>query len=373
MITEGISKALADLRAAGCDADADRLESALTKAEAVAPVASYSAGHCENKKQAGGCQLHNLQCGYPACDRKPIPPAVPVESLGRDADAAAGCVHHDFSILDSYIRNLRWSHDTPNEVRDAVASNLRGLYTHLLTRGLFAGSGSWDAGRLAAAKWIEKRRCAFADEYGLVDPATGVLEFGNGHPERDEYYCELSEIEEAIRALPAPQFVAHTVPDEMTAVYMLGKIDGRRERHPLDEPAVPIESQQADAKDATRFRWLRDHAINTEGRKGSPWCVYGLDLGDCTPTFGAELVAFVDDAMTNGIVCSPVPVESLGRDAPIKSPASVPDGCPQGEVSCDDCGGREFGVYNKSAGVLFCHGCGQFTTLKPTNQEGAAP
>lgn len=138
-------------------------------------------------------------------------------------------------------------------------------------------------------------------------------------------------------------------------------------------PAVPVESPSNDALDADRFRWLRDHAINTEGRKGSPWCVYGLDLGDCTPTFGAELVAFVDDAMTNGIVCSPVPVESLGRDAPIKSPASVPDGCPQGEVSCDDCGGREFGVYNKSAGVLFCHGCGQFTTLKPTNQEGAAP
>ena len=30
MITEGISRALADLRAAGCDADADRIESALT-------------------------------------------------------------------------------------------------------------------------------------------------------------------------------------------------------------------------------------------------------------------------------------------------------------------------------------------------------
>ena len=58
---------------------------------------------------------------------------------------------------------------------------------------------------------------------------------------------------------------------------------------------------------------------------------------------------------------------------PAEPVASVPDGCPQGEVSCDDCGGREFGVYNKSAAVLFCHGCGQFTTLKPTNQEGAAP
>lgn len=83
-----------------------------------------------------------------------------------------------------------------------------------------------------------------------------------------------------------------------------------------DKPeTVAASAVQDDAKDAARFRWLRDHAINTEGAKGSPWCVYGLDLGDCTPAFGAELVAMVDDAMANGIVCSPVPVESLGRDA----------------------------------------------------------
>jgi hypothetical protein len=35
------------------------------------PVA-YTTGHCENHKQKGGCQLHNLQCGWPDCDRKPI-------------------------------------------------------------------------------------------------------------------------------------------------------------------------------------------------------------------------------------------------------------------------------------------------------------
>lgn len=81
------------------------------------------------------------------------------------------------------------------------------------------------------------------------------------------------------------------------------------------ERAMAASAVQDDTKDAARFRWLRDHAINTEGAKGSPWCVYGLDLGDCTPAFGAELVAMVDDAMANGIVCSPVPVESLGRDA----------------------------------------------------------
>lgn len=35
------------------------------------PVA-HSTGHCEHHKQKGGCQLHNLQCGWPDCDRKPI-------------------------------------------------------------------------------------------------------------------------------------------------------------------------------------------------------------------------------------------------------------------------------------------------------------
>lgn len=127
----------------------------------------------------------------------------------KEASHATSCVHHDFSVLESYIRNLRWAHDTPNEVREAVTSNLRGMYAHLLARGLFAGSGSWDAGRMAAAKWVEQRRCAYGEEFGLIDPATGVLEFGSGYPEREEYYSELSVIEEAIRTLPAPQFVAH--------------------------------------------------------------------------------------------------------------------------------------------------------------------
>ncbi len=28
-------------------------------------------GHCKEMKKPNGCQLHNLQCGYPECDRKP--------------------------------------------------------------------------------------------------------------------------------------------------------------------------------------------------------------------------------------------------------------------------------------------------------------
>jgi hypothetical protein len=33
-------------------------------------VPDFTTGHCSNKKSYGGCQLHNLQCGYPNCDRK---------------------------------------------------------------------------------------------------------------------------------------------------------------------------------------------------------------------------------------------------------------------------------------------------------------
>lgn len=88
---------------------------------------------------------------------------------------------------------------------------------------------------------------------------------------------------------------------------------------PNDIIAYRVESEQAqaedDAKDAARFRWLRDNAVNVETGKGSPWCVYGLDLGDCTPTYGAELVAMVDYAMEHGVICSPAPVESLRREA----------------------------------------------------------
>ena len=29
----------------------------------------FTTGHCKEKAKPGGCQLHNLQCSYPACDR----------------------------------------------------------------------------------------------------------------------------------------------------------------------------------------------------------------------------------------------------------------------------------------------------------------
>lgn len=244
-----------------------------------------------------------------------------------------------------------------DHVRRVGQEHARALYAHLLTRGLFAGSGSWDAGRLAAAKWIEKRRCAFADEYGLVDPATGVLEFGNGHPERDEYYCELSEIEEAIRALPAPQFVAHTVPDEMTAVYMLGKIDGRRERHPLDEPAVPVESLGRDAEPAGGL----DAAMRTNGLPAvSDALGYSRNFAAANP----HLTQTTKDHITG--LCDMLELASAHQTTPsTPPPASVPDGSAYSlaEIQHAWDAAVEQGDWEDFQANLYT----------PTNQEGAAP
>lgn len=30
----------------------------------------WTYGHCKEKAKPGGCQLHNLHCGYPDCDRR---------------------------------------------------------------------------------------------------------------------------------------------------------------------------------------------------------------------------------------------------------------------------------------------------------------
>ena len=50
-------------------ADARVAASRLAEAEQE-HVPVFTTGHCKEKAQKGGCQLHNLQCSYPACDRK---------------------------------------------------------------------------------------------------------------------------------------------------------------------------------------------------------------------------------------------------------------------------------------------------------------
>jgi len=55
-----------------------RLREALKaeQSQMMEPV-NFTTGHCKEKSNVGGCQLHNLQCGYPACDKKSISCQVP--------------------------------------------------------------------------------------------------------------------------------------------------------------------------------------------------------------------------------------------------------------------------------------------------------
>ena len=54
-----------------------------------------------------------------------------------------------------------------------------------------------------AARWVDRRRDAFCDEHGSIDPDTNALEFGRGlHAEaKQEHVGELEEISEGLRAL----------------------------------------------------------------------------------------------------------------------------------------------------------------------------
>lgn len=55
----------------------------------------------------------------------------------------------------------------------------------------------------AAISWVENRRHDYGNDYGRVNPNTNALEFGSS--DREEYYCELSEIEEGLRTLSVPK------------------------------------------------------------------------------------------------------------------------------------------------------------------------
>jgi hypothetical protein len=60
--------------AAGHDNAASTIRGLIAALSAPAQPASGEAvkttGHCENRKQKGGCHLHNLHCGYPKCDER---------------------------------------------------------------------------------------------------------------------------------------------------------------------------------------------------------------------------------------------------------------------------------------------------------------
>ena len=51
---------------------AKRVEALASASVGRMTMAEYTTGHCPNHNQPGGCQLHNLQCGWPNCDRRQV-------------------------------------------------------------------------------------------------------------------------------------------------------------------------------------------------------------------------------------------------------------------------------------------------------------
>ncbi|MEN9110994.1 MULTISPECIES: hypothetical protein [Xanthomonas] len=64
------------------------------------------------------------------------------------------------------------------------------------------------------------------------------------------------------------------------------------------EPKVPAVLPVDEQRDAERFRWLCDFAINHEEiDRGTPYVVYGIGMGDCEPAVASEIRGMIDAAM----------------------------------------------------------------------------
>ncbi len=86
------------------------------------PVA-YTTGHCEHHKQKGGCQLHNLQCGWPDCDRKPISTPRQMQPCdGRNCGSTNPNLH-SAECFEDYEKSTgmnQWQRLTDEEIIDVL-------------------------------------------------------------------------------------------------------------------------------------------------------------------------------------------------------------------------------------------------------------
>jgi hypothetical protein len=57
------------------DADGNHITRDPDIAATPAAVQTFTTGHCVYRKYPTGCPFHNLQCGWPSCDRQPTPAA----------------------------------------------------------------------------------------------------------------------------------------------------------------------------------------------------------------------------------------------------------------------------------------------------------
>lgn len=94
-----VSAVRARKEAEGTFAFTAKVRDRVAEPQLTAGVPKFTTGHCTNKMQAGGCPLHNLQCGYPECDKRASTPQLePVES---ECETCDGIGWHD-ELLGGY-------------------------------------------------------------------------------------------------------------------------------------------------------------------------------------------------------------------------------------------------------------------------------
>lgn len=97
-------------------------------------MAEYTTGHCQNHKQPGGCQLHNLQCGWPNCDRRPVQPHPPSGASVSERARSASLKE----IVPAEKRNYLDDNGNPRSIEDEA-------YAH-----------GWNACRAATIRTLEQ-------------------------------------------------------------------------------------------------------------------------------------------------------------------------------------------------------------------------
>lgn len=93
----------------------------------------YTEGHCAEKRKPGGCQLHNLHCGYPECDRKaapapaeahelpPLPPSYGTATYGVGLYTAGQMQEYAQAALDSKAQPKGMPADWRDAMQEALS------------------------------------------------------------------------------------------------------------------------------------------------------------------------------------------------------------------------------------------------------------
>jgi hypothetical protein len=116
-----------------------------TRPTAVASHAeAFTYGHCAEKSRPGGCQKHNLQCGYPDCDRRPVAhPHRTTDNL-NEPSGDSGELARDAARY-RWLRDRGWFTNNYGEFEagdDETAEHVSVMLDKAIDAAMAAGGGS---------------------------------------------------------------------------------------------------------------------------------------------------------------------------------------------------------------------------------------